>query len=558
MNRKSALLAMAALLTTAILFVAAPLQTTAPDPAALIPAGPMLCLQAKDFAGELAAWNASPEQKAWLGSMRYRGFSQSHLYLRLHEAWEQFNDAAGLAADSPLLTSIAGHESALALYNIGDLAFLYVTHLNAGRTMQTLLWQTRMKYETRTAGGVQFYVRKGAGNREVAFASAGDWLFIATREEYVADALRLLARENRPTVKQEDWYADSSGAAGSPGELRLVMDLEKITADPHFGSYWIQRNTPEIKQYRAGVSDIRRSATEIREDRVLLRKTPRTAANEAFDIARLAPESADFFQAWTDPDAISVAGLIESKLFAPKVGRADSGRYAPPVDLESAGQGAEADLETRIDQPALRTSGEPTTAALNKLLRPAKLRAVLQIGSARTLGDDIFAAAPAVIAIEAEQPWDAQAVRQTLTDAAANLWTLGANGTSWTEHSSGAQRWYSCDGLARLNYAVAGRMLFLANAPDDLQESLDRLSRSGGDNGVVYQAALRHDRARPGYDRIMSMIDRTPSPGDAQHVPFFSVDLASLSSVFFRVTEERVEIRDIGTGLREQAVYKMR
>jgi hypothetical protein len=551
-------IAAGALLATALLFVAAPLQISAPDPTALVPAGPLLCLEARDFTGELAAWNASPEQKAWLASMRYRGFSESHLYLRLREAWQQFNDAAGFAADSPLVASIAGRESVLALYDIGDLAFLYITRLPASRAMQTLLWQSRMKYETRTAGGVQFYVRKGAGNREVAFASAGDWLFVATREEYVADALRLLAREDRPAVRQEAWYAQSTAAAGSPGELRLVMNLEEIVADPHFRSYWIQRNTSEVKLYWAGLADLHRTTAEIREDRVLLRRTPGAAATAPLDIVRLAPDDAGFYQAWTDPDPKAVAGLIESKLFSPAIAHADSGRYAPDVDTQGAGPGAETDLETRIDQPPLRTAGEPTAAALVKILEPAKVRAILQIGSARTASDGIFSATPAVIAIQAAQPWDGQAVRQALTAAAADLWTLGAAGTDWTEHAAGAGRWYSATGLAHLNYAVSGSVLLLASSPDDLEESLARLSGSGGGPGVVYQAVFRHQHERSGYDHIMSMLDRTPSPGDAQRVPFFSTDLASLSSVFARVTEARVEIRDAGIGLREQVLYRMR
>ena len=68
------------------------------------------------------------------GSIGFQAFSQSRLYLRLKEAWEQFNEAAGFDADSALLESIAGRESALALYDIGDLTFLYVTRLPSSRT----------------------------------------------------------------------------------------------------------------------------------------------------------------------------------------------------------------------------------------------------------------------------------------------------------------------------------------------------------------------------------------------------------------------------------------
>jgi hypothetical protein len=542
-------------LATSLLFLAAPLQTTpALTPGALAPAGPILCLESRNFAGDLAAWNSSAEQKAWLASTRYEGFSKSRLYLRLQEAWTQFNEAAGFSADSPLLSSIAGRESALALYDIGDLAFLYITRLPTSRAMQTLLWQSRMKYETRNAAGVEFYVRRGGGSREVAFAATGDWLIIGTREEYVAGALRLLARENYPAVRQEAWYTQAVAAAGPSGDLRLVMNLDAIVKAPHFRSYWIQRNVSEIRPFWAAVADIHRTADEIREDRVLLRRTPGTAAAATLDIARLAPDDSGFYEAWSEPDAKAVAALIERKLFAPPMRLADSGRYAPVLDTQAAGPGAETDLETRIDQPVLRTGGEPTADLLAKFLSTAQLRAVLQIGSARTLSDDVFAATPAVIAIQAEQAWDPQAVRQALTAAAANLWTLDAIGAGWTQRG---QIW-SCEGLAQLHVAVQGDLLLLASASSDLEASLGRLSRTGGQSGVVYQAAFRHQHERPEYDRIMTMLDQVRNANEGDRWPFFSSDLASLSDVFARVTEMQIEIRDAGAGLREQVRYRTR
>ena len=141
-----------------------------------------------------------------------------------------------------------------------------------------------------------------AANREVAFAAAGDWLIIGTREEFVAGALRLLAHEDHPAVRQEAWYAQTAAAAGPPGDLRLMMNLDTIVKSPHFRSYWIQRNVSEIKPYWAGLADIHRTAGEIREDRVLLRRAPTSAiASTPLDIVRLAPDDSGFYQAWAIP-----------------------------------------------------------------------------------------------------------------------------------------------------------------------------------------------------------------------------------------------------------------
>src|SRR5713101_9716541 len=125
-----------------------------------VPSGALLYLQAKDFSSLLADWNGSPQKREWLGSSNYEVFSRSRLFLRLREAGKQFATAAGLPPDMNFLSQVAGSQSALALYDIGKLHFLYITRLPSASSMQTALWQTRAKFEARSAGGVTFYLRR--------------------------------------------------------------------------------------------------------------------------------------------------------------------------------------------------------------------------------------------------------------------------------------------------------------------------------------------------------------------------------------------------------------
>jgi len=53
----------------------------------------------------------------------------------------------------------AGKESAIAIYDIGELQFLYVTHLPSGNFLQSTLWQSRNKFQSRHRRGVQFFTR---------------------------------------------------------------------------------------------------------------------------------------------------------------------------------------------------------------------------------------------------------------------------------------------------------------------------------------------------------------------------------------------------------------
>ena len=102
-----------------------------------LPAGALLYLHAKNFSALLSEWSVSPEKTQWLQSDNYHVFSESRLFLRLQEVKDRFAAIAGLPPDMNLAGQIAGTESALALYDIGKLQFLYITRRAPAASMQS-------------------------------------------------------------------------------------------------------------------------------------------------------------------------------------------------------------------------------------------------------------------------------------------------------------------------------------------------------------------------------------------------------------------------------------
>ncbi|MGH9676349.1 MAG: hypothetical protein ACRD36_04545, partial [Candidatus Acidiferrum sp.] len=254
----AALLAVIASLTWAYF------QATAAPPrplSNLVPQGALLYLEAKDFSGLLQEWEASPEKRIWLTSENYSIFSQSRLFLRLHDAQQEFAAATGVPADTDFLNQAAGRQSALAIYDIGKLELLYITRMSSSHFFDTQLWQGRGKFEVRSAQGAQFFVRTDPqSKRVVAFAVAEDYLILGTREDLVAGALESIAGTPSRTIEQEDWYRNATAAADQPGDLRMVLNLEKIAVTPQFRTYWIQQNITEMQGFTAAISDLRRSS----------------------------------------------------------------------------------------------------------------------------------------------------------------------------------------------------------------------------------------------------------------------------------------------------------
>ena len=342
-----------------------------------VPSGALLYLQAKDFSALLADWNRSPQKQAWLSSSNYEVFSRSRLLLRLKDAGKQFATAAGLPPDMNFLSQTAGSESALALYDIGKLQFVYITHLASASAMQSQLWQTRSKFETRTAGGVTFYLRRDPeSQREVEFAVSGDYLLLATREDLMAGALQLMAGSKDHGIEADPWFAQSVAAAGPAGDLRMVLNLEKIVPSPYFRSYWVQQNITDMKSYAAATSDLFRSGKEYRDERVLLKKVSAAAsANEGAsvsDLVRLVPDDAGLFEAQPCPSIDPCMDVLETKLLAPHAGPTPAVQLAPGDQMTSGEAGSSSDLETRIDQAPAQRGPDAEGPALLKDLAAEK------------------------------------------------------------------------------------------------------------------------------------------------------------------------------------------
>src|SRR5262249_5115069 len=115
----------------------------------VMPGDALLYIEARDFSALLKEWNDSPGKAFWLTSESHSVFSQSRLLLRLDRHFRRFSAAAGVPADTEFVTAAAGGESALALYDIGKIEFVYVTHLLHPDFLNSALWQSRNKLQTR-------------------------------------------------------------------------------------------------------------------------------------------------------------------------------------------------------------------------------------------------------------------------------------------------------------------------------------------------------------------------------------------------------------------------
>lgn len=518
-----------AFLVLALLLLAAGyvyLQTTAKAPklANWMPGGALVYLEAPDFGHLLRDWDSSKVKADWLQSDNYSVFSRSNLFIKLQEVYGHYGEAAGFAPSLKNVVEIAGADSALALYDLRGVEFLYITRLENIALIESQLWAVRDKFEQRQAGGVPFYRHSDAESKStVAFAFSQGYLLLGTRDDLVAQALELLSGSSSPRVAGDRWYREATAAAPEPGELRIVMNLEALMKSSYFRSYWVQRNAAALSPYWAGVADVRRAPGVITENRVFLSSTESMPDSDTGAIARLAalapPDAGLYIADHSDP-----APLIVNKLIGSPAQSIDDDRQAPWAASPDSHAGSEGDLETRIDeQPLPADAGTAdSVAALRTMLEKSGGHACLLVQSSLP-AEGTFVQIPAVIVVEGAGDWDQPSVRSSLAVAAGKLWTTSQLG--------------ALDGLGTLVSATRGHLLFLGNNPDLFAAVLARSTATPVQGAFVYAAGFRHDRERANFERIMNALDHSSPAGTPS---FFSANIGSLSRVFSQVSAVRI------------------
>jgi hypothetical protein len=544
-------------------------RAVVPESSALqryVPSGALLYLQANDFASLLADWNASPQKGSWVKSGNYQVFSQSRLFLRLRGASEEFTKAAGLPPDMNFLTQVAGTQSALALYDIGKLQFLYITRLPSANSMQSALWQTRAKFQMRSAGGVTFYLRRDPESaREVAFAVNGDFLLLATREDLLAGALQLMGGGKDPSLEAEPWWTQSVAATGPAGDLRMVLNLEKLVPSPYFRSYWVQQNIADMKQHSAAVTDLYRSGNEYREERVLLKKaapgaeaSPVDGAASVADLVRLVPAETGIYEVRANPSADISLALLEKKILAPHLGPAAPQKLAPQVQLTSGQTGDSSDLETRIDLAPVRGAGSSDAAGpLKNLLQANRLRAVLQVQMTERDKQGVFIRIHSGVALLGDSDWDEASVRSAFADFLRPALTAGNLGVDWQAQSG----YQELDGLWSFAAAVRGKYLFVSDDSALLAAMLANLDRKVVEKPAAFIAGFNHVRERGNFVRFTGLLDRRnlaagSSSEEGQSPQFFSDNVGSLSSMLSGVSSQKIVVRDAGDKVFQTVTYE--
>lgn len=548
------------------------------EAASLLPEGALLSIEANDFSSVLQQWNSSAEKRSWISGGDYSAFSRSRLFERLSQAQDEFASVATVSLDSGMLAGIAGKQSALALYDIGKLEFVYVTRLNTNRIEALPLWQARGKFERRNTSGADFFLRRDSSTgREAAFGQRDGWLVLGTREDLVAGVLDRIAGKNERCLAREAWYVDVSSQASERGDLRMVLNLDKIVPSDYFRSYWVQRNITEMKQYVSAISDLHLSGEAFQEERVLLRRNQNTEQTTADvrPLYQLAPENSVLTTASATADAAQVLADLRENLLEQKTDHTTTVAVSAPLATVEENAGNATQLDVAIDQAPLAAMHADPYLLLASLLHQAGPLRTMRCYSTGYDSNGIFASIHTAMVIEAHSGWSEEAVRNALTTALATGTTVNRLGTQWTQHQATAGNYLMLDGPIPLFLQVAGRRIVLSNDMGQMEAILARPAEDSAatGEGLSYEAIFRPGQGRTDFQHLMKQLDRAgmhnggvsgtqedadgaSEASNAEAPSFFSHNAGSLARTFARLDAEQISERDLGAKVLQTVSYR--
>jgi hypothetical protein len=456
----------------------------------------------------------------------------TRLVLKLKEVYDEFSATAGFAPDLTELETIAGTDTALAVYDIGKLDLVYISKMPAAQLGQNVLIRVRGGYDTHSSGTQSYFVKQ-SGNRAAAFAIVGDYVVAATREDLLVEALGLIQGNTAArSVNQELWFDAAVRAMGADGgrpiALRLVMDLPNVMKTPYFRSYWIQNNAEDLRAYSSFMSQVVRNADAFEESRVLIRseEAPLVAHEAATaELQRFIPENIGLFRLWDTSSVDFAMDLIREKFFASGT-LGPVARNSAPVLSGEGPVGWEGDLQTRIDEaPKPSLAGTLALEPLKALLASEGLEAVLHLESSVPAEDTTFVRSDAAVAFRGSQAWNADRVRAALTSAVESYQSVSALGLQWRNVTSGGLTLSQWDGLIPLTVYVDGQTLWISRTPSLLTSALSR--RTSTPQPGIYLARYDHRGELNSYLKMMRMLDLSDQ---SNYSDFFSENIGSLAS----------------------------
>lgn len=267
------------------------------DIASFFPDDSLVYLHSRDMVSLIDSYQASGFGRKYLETPAFRDFGNSKLYLKLEERVGNWERLTGFKLHINNIREFAGGESALAVYNIGDIQVLFASKVTYPQVSKSKLFKLKLNFETRKKDDIEYYVRQsGEVNETFAFGYVKNVLLISTDIDLFEKTLDLIKGKSSSSLAALDKFKQS--AAVLDGDLVMFADMGKLVSDTYFRSYWIYRNISALKWIQYAASSVTFASCGADEKRIYIPFTgsnPNLAVLSGDGLVKMIPKEFDYF-----------------------------------------------------------------------------------------------------------------------------------------------------------------------------------------------------------------------------------------------------------------------
>ena len=231
---------------------------------------PIVYLEFSDLSAFLSDMQKDKSYRKFMGSSVLEWYKNSRLGLKFPKRIKEFEDVLGFALSVQNINTLAGKETGIWLFDIGELEMLMITRIPESDYLRSRIAQSKDRFGEGKIGTITFYFKKDeSGNREVDFAFLNDHLIISNEptafEHYVR---RLAAADNYLEWKTDDFLGWMEEPIKEEYDMLLYLSSESVR-NTYFTSYWFHGNQEEIRAwFDQGIILLTKDKKEITEKRI--------------------------------------------------------------------------------------------------------------------------------------------------------------------------------------------------------------------------------------------------------------------------------------------------
>lgn len=195
-------------------------------------------------------------------------FEQSRLYLKLENKLEEASKISGFEISLETLSEVAGEESALALYDIGELSMVFLSTVSRSQMMKTKFANPGKRFEERKKGDVIYFVASDETGAVFAFAITDRWFLFSNKLSLMEQTIELLVGNSKEDLSNSDWFKGILEPSLLSADLVVALNQSALNDDLYFKTYWLHKNAKQLRWIDRTILALKFEQNLIRETRV--------------------------------------------------------------------------------------------------------------------------------------------------------------------------------------------------------------------------------------------------------------------------------------------------